>query len=86
MRECSDYFLSNGLDPIRTTMAKKFSKLIHDLVTQYYREKKENIKRKKNRLLPGQTQHVRYLMKMALFSIITSCAYDKTIKRLIEAY
>jgi len=46
IRELSDYFLSNGLNPLKTTMSKKFHKSIHELVVQYYHAKKANIKRK----------------------------------------
>lgn len=46
LRELSDYFLQSGLTPLKTTMSKKFAKNIYDLVVMYYREKKENVKRK----------------------------------------
>ena len=73
IRELSDYFLgSSGFTPLKTTMSNKFAKKIHELVVQYYHGKKENIKRKQKNLLTGQIVHVRYLMKMALFSLITS--------------
>jgi hypothetical protein len=56
IKELSDYFLSTGFTSLKTTttMSKKFAKNIHDLVVAYYHEKKENIKRKQKRLLPGQ--------------------------------
>jgi hypothetical protein len=56
------------------------------LVISYYREKKDIVKKKEKKLLGGQIQKVRYLMKMSLFSLITSRDYNKTIKRLLEAY
>lgn len=46
LKELSDYFLQSGLNPLKTTMSKSFAKKIYDLVVMYYREKKENIKRK----------------------------------------
>lgn len=82
----SNYFLSTGLTSLTTTLQKKFPKNVYDLLIQYYRDKKEIVKKKQKRLLAGQTQHVRYFMKLALYSIITSQEYNKTISRLKESY
>ncbi len=67
-------------------MQKKFAKNINDLLIQYYREKKDIVKRKQKKLLAGQIQHVRYWLKLGLYSLVTSCDYNKTIKRLQESY
>jgi hypothetical protein len=33
----NNYFLTTGFESLKTTMQKKFSKNVHDLVTAYYR-------------------------------------------------
>lgn len=50
----SNYFLSNGFEALKTGMMKKFVKNVHELVVSYYREKKNNIKRKQKKLIQGQ--------------------------------
>jgi methyltransferase-like protein len=85
----SNYFLSNGLDSFKQNInnyMKKFSKNVFDLILQYYREKKDVVKKKQRKLLVGQTQHIRYYMKHAFYSLITSNDYQKTIKKLKESY
>lgn len=49
----SNYFLSNGFEALKTGMMKKFVKNVHELVVSYYREKKNNIKRKQKKLISG---------------------------------
>lgn len=49
----NNYFLATGFDSLKTTMQKKFSKNVHDLVTAYYREKKESVKKKQKKLIGG---------------------------------
>ena len=82
----SNYFLSNGFEALKTTMMKKFVKNVHELVVSYYREKKTNIKRKQRKLIAGQPQHIRYVMHSALYSLITSNDYHKSIEKLNTAY
>ena len=49
--------------------------------------RKESVKNKQKRLLGGQhPQHVRYLLKATVFSLLTSNNYAKCIKRLQPAY
>lgn len=48
--------------------------------------KKENVKIKVKKLIVGQIQHVRYMMKSALYSLLTSNDYSKSIKRIQSAY
>lgn len=84
----SNYFLL-GLDSLKcqTPMQKKFAKNIFELMIQYYREKKDIVKKKQKRLVTSLTHfHVRYKLKHSLYSLITSSDYNKTIKRLQEAY
>lgn len=54
------YFLPNGLEQLRNIQQKKFSKNVHELLVQYYRCKKDNLKIKLKRLIGGQIQFVRY--------------------------
>jgi hypothetical protein len=82
----SNYFLSTGFDSLKTTMQKQFSKKVNDLVVAYYREKKENVKKKVKKLIVGQIQHIRYTVKQSLYSLITSCDYNKSTKKCQEAY
>ena len=83
----SNYFLQNGFEGLKTPgMMRKFVKSVHELIVSYYREKKNNIKRKQRRLLPNQMQFIRYGMNSALYSLITSNDYAKSIERLREAY
>ena len=56
------------------------------MVVQYYREKKENVKKKVKKLIVGQIQHIRYLVKSSVYSLITSCDYNKSTKKATEAY
>lgn len=67
-------------------MMKKFVKNVHELVVSYYREKKNNIKRKQKKLITGQLQHIRYGMNSALYSLITSNDFAKSIEKLDAAY
>ena len=71
----SNYFLSNGFEALKTGMHKKFVKNVYEQIVSYYREKKNNIKRKEKKLIGGQPQHIRYQMHSALYSIITSNDY-----------
>ena len=82
----SNYFLSTGFDSLKTTMQKQFSKKVNDLVVSYYREKKENVKKKVKKLIVGQIQHIRYTVKQSLYSLITSCDYNKSTRKCEEAY
>ncbi len=82
----SNYFLSTGFDSLKTTMQKQFSKKVNDLVVSYYREKKENVKKKVKKLIVGQIQHIRYTVKQSLYSLITSCDYNKSTRKCQEAY
>ena len=50
----SIYFLQNGLEQLKGVQQKKFAKNVNELVIAYYREKKENIKRKVKKLIAGQ--------------------------------
>ena len=50
----SNYFLSNGFEALKTGMQKKFVKNVYELIVSYYREKKNNIKRKQKKLINGQ--------------------------------
>ena len=67
-------------------MQKKFSKSINESVVAYYREKKKKVKAKVQKLVAGQIQNIRYLMKQALYSLIISCDYNKSTKKVTEAY
>ena len=67
-------------------MMRKFVKNVHELVVSYYREKKNNIKRKQRKLIANQSQHIRYGMNSALYSLITSNDYAKSIEKLVAAY
>ena len=67
-------------------MQKKFVKNVHDLVVSYYRDKKGNIKRKQKKLIVGQVPHIRYGMHMALYSLITSNDFAKSIEKLDASY
>jgi len=49
----SNYFLSNGFEALKTGMQKKFVKNVYELIVSYYREKKNNIKRKQRKLIGG---------------------------------
>ena len=49
----SNYFLSSGFEALKTGMMKKFVKNVHELIVSYYREKKNNIKRKQKKLIAG---------------------------------
>lgn len=49
----SNYFLTTGFEALKGGMQKKFSKNVNDLVVQYYREKKDSVKRKQKRLIQG---------------------------------
>ena len=82
----SIYFLQNGLEQLKTIYQKKFNKNVNELVVDYYREKKENIKKKIRKLISGQIQFIRYTMKSALYSLVTSNDYSKSIKRIQMAY
>jgi len=82
----SNYFLSNGFEALKTGMQKKFVKNVHELIVAYYREKKSNIKKKQRKLIPGQVPHIRYGMHTAIYSVITSNDYAKSIERLSESY
>ena len=82
----SNYFLANGLESLKGTMAKKFAKNINEHVVSYYRDKKNKIKNKTKRLIVGQIQHIRYTMKSALYSLITSNDFNKSIQRLEQSY
>lgn len=75
------YFLPNGLEQLKSIQQKKFSKNVHELLVSYYRQKKENIKIKLKRLIGGQIQFVKYSMKSALYSLLTSNDYGKALKR-----
>ena len=50
----SNYFLSSGFEALKTSMQKKFVKNVYELIVSYYREKKNNIKRKQKKLIGGQ--------------------------------
>ena len=50
----SNYFLGEGLEKLKTGMAKKFAKDVNGLAVSYYREKKNKIKKKTARLIVGQ--------------------------------
>ena len=64
-------------------MQKKFTSSVYDLIIKYYREKKDIVKRKQAKLIKGLTHfQVRLNLKRALYSLITSSDYNKTIKRL----
>ena len=82
----SNYFLSSGFEALKTGMMKKFVKNVHELVVSYYREKKNNIKRKQKKLIAGQPQHIRYQMHAALYSLVTSNDFAKSIEKLDSAY
>lgn len=75
----NNYFLTNGFEGIKTQtgMLKKFSKNLHELVVAYYREKKQMVKRKQKKLIGGQIQHVRYSLKLGIYSLLTSHSYPK---------
>ena len=45
--------MSNGFEALKTGMMKKFVKNVHELVVSYYREKKNNIKKKERKLVVG---------------------------------
>ena len=77
----SVYFLQGGLEQLKTVHSKKFNKNVNELVVAYYREKKENIKKKIRKLITGQIQFIRYTLKSALYSLLTSNDYGKSIKR-----
>jgi hypothetical protein len=74
------------LEQLKTIYQKKFNKNVNELVVAYYREKKENIKKKIRKLISGQIQFIRYTMKSALYSLVTSNDYSKSIKRIQMAY
>ena len=64
-------------------MQKKFASNVYDLIIKYYREKKDIVKRKQAKQIKGLTHiQVRLNLKRALYSLITSSDYNKTIKRL----
>lgn len=76
----SNYFLSNGLESLKQgAFEKKFAKSINEHVVSYYRDKKNKIKLKQRRLIQGQFAEVRYTMKSALYSLITSNDLNKSI-------
>lgn len=80
------YFLNNGFDQLKTVQQKKFAKDLHGLLVSYYRQRKESVKNKQKRLLGQHPQHVRYLLKATLFSLLTSNNYAKCVKRIQPAY
>lgn len=82
----SNYFLSNGFEALKTGMQKKFVKNVHELLVSYYREKKNNIKRKQKKLIVSQPPHIRYGMHMALYSLITANDFTKSIEKLDASY
>ena len=47
------YFTSEGLDKLKTSGLKTFSKNLHELVVAYYREKKQATKKKQKKLIGG---------------------------------
>ena len=84
-----NYFLSDlSTQQTRTQMQKKMESTIYDLMIKYYRETKDIVKRKQAKpVIKGLTHfQVRLNLKRALYSLITSSDYNKTIKRLQEAY
>lgn len=65
---------------------KEFITRVYNLSKQYYKDKKELVKRKTNKLVPGQTNHmIRYILKASLYGIVTNNSYEKTLLRLTEA-
>lgn len=69
-----------------TSLGKKFIKKIHELVVTYYREKKDRIKKKAKQCVQGHQEHVRYNMKISIYSLIEKNDFNKSMKKLLESY
>jgi hypothetical protein len=84
----TNYFLSNGLSTLssNTSSSKNFAKKLYELICSHYRDKKDSIKRKQRKLVQGQPEHVRFNMKQAIYSLLTTNDISKCMKKLEEAY
>ena len=78
--------MANGFENLKTSFSKRFAKTINEQVIAYYREKKNNIKKKQKKLITGKTEHIRLNMKAAFHSLIIRNDYKKSIERLNSSY
>lgn len=64
------FLLTNGFEGLKN-ISKKFVKVINDLSSGYYQEKKLNIKKKQKKLIKDEIGNIRYSFKHGILSAFT---------------
>jgi hypothetical protein len=64
------FLLTSGFEGLKN-IGKKFVKNVNDLIFNYYRELKFNIKKKQKRLIKEQIENIKYGFKHGIYSALT---------------